>query len=197
MANFAIIGLGNPGDIYQSTRHNLGFWLLDKIAEKENVRFNSSKEFHADHLIMNRKQKKVLLVKPKTFMNESGRYLSSILNYFRCSPENVIVLHDDLTLPFGEIKISKNRGAGGHNGVNSVISSLGNSFARFRLGIGSKPFPQMKLSDFVLSKLSAEECLFLENKKDNFYDALFGILDNGIDATMNLINQTKRSQSTS
>ena len=108
MANFAIIGLGNPGDIYQSTRHNLGFWLLDKIAEKENVRFNSSKEFHADHLIMNRKEKKVLLVKPKTFMNESGRYLSSILNYFRCSPENVIVLHDDLTLPFGEIKISKN-----------------------------------------------------------------------------------------
>jgi PTH1 family peptidyl-tRNA hydrolase len=100
-------------------------------------------------------------------------------------------------LPFGEIKISKNRGAGGHNGVSSVISSLGNSFARFRLGIGSKPFPQMKLSDFVLSKLSTEECLFLENKKDNFYDALFGILDNGIDATMNLINQTNRSQSTS
>ena len=69
MANFAIIGLGNPGDIYQSTRHNLGFWLLDEIAEKQNVRFNSSKEFHADHLIMNRKEKKVLLVKPKTFMN--------------------------------------------------------------------------------------------------------------------------------
>ena len=197
MANFAIIGLGNPGITYQSTRHNLGFWLLDNIAEKDNVQFKKSEEFHADYLIMKRNDKKVLLVKPKTFMNESGRYLSAILNYFRFSPENVIVVHDELTLPFGEIKISKNKGPGGHNGVSSVISSLGNSFVRFRLGIGNKPFPQMNLADFVLSKLSSEECLYLESKKDTFYNALFDILDNGIDATMNLINQTKRSQSTS
>ena len=101
MANYAIIGLGNPGEIYQKTRHNLGFWLLDKVAEKENVHFKSSKEFHADHLVMNRKDKSILLIKPKTFMNESGRYLSSILNYFRCSTTNMILVHDELTLPFG------------------------------------------------------------------------------------------------
>ena len=197
MANFAIIGLGNPGEIYQKTRHNLGFWLLDKVAEKENVHFKNSKEFHADHLVMTRKDKSVLLIKPKTFMNESGRYLSSILNYFSCSTTNLILVHDELTLPFGEVKISKNRGAGGHNGVTSVMSSIGNSFIRFRLGIGSKPFPQMNLSDFVLSKLSSEELTLLEGRRDNICDALFSILDNGLDATMNLINQTNRSQSTS
>lgn len=197
MANYAIIGLGNPGEIYQKTRHNLGFWLLDKVAEKENVHFKSSKEFHADHLVMTRKDKSILLIKPKTFMNESGRYLSSILNYFRCSTTNMILVHDELTLPFGEVKISKNRGAGGHNGVTSVMSSIGNSFIRFRIGIGSKPFPQMNLSDFVLSKLSSEELTLLEGRRDNICDALFSILDNGLDATMNLINQTNRSQSTS
>lgn len=197
MVNFAIIGLGNPGEAHQKTRHNLGFWLLDKVAEKENVYFKKSKEFHADHLVMTRNGKKILLVKPKTFMNESGCYLANILNYFRCSPTNMILAHDELTLPFGEIKISKNRGAGGHNGVTSVMSTLGNTFIRFRLGIGSKTHPQMNLADFVLSKLSSEELTILEDRRDNICDALFSILDNGLDTAMNLINQTNRSQSTS
>ena len=129
-----------------------------------------------------------------TFMNESGRYLLSILNYFRCPLANVILIHDELTLSLGELKISKNRGPGGHNGVSSVISALGNSLTRFRIGIGKKPFPEMKLSDFVLSKLTSEECTLLEQEKDNFNNALFSIFDNGVDATMNLINQTRRPQ---
>ncbi len=194
MGNFAIIGLGNPGQVYQKTRHNLGFWLVDAIAERENLVFQSSKDFHADHLVMSRKNNRILLVKPKTFMNESGKYLSKILSYFRCPPENVVLVHDELTLPFGELKISHKKGTGGHNGVASVISFIGNSFMRFRLGIGSKPFPQMKLSDFVLSKLSLEECKSLDSKKENLIDALYGLIDNGVDATMNLINQTKPSQ---
>ena len=108
MENFAIIGLGNPGQVYQKTRHNLGFWLVDAIAERENLVFQSSKDFHADHLVMSRKNNRILLVKPKTFMNESGKYLSKILSYFRCPPENVVLVHDELTLPFGELKISQN-----------------------------------------------------------------------------------------
>lgn len=194
MGNFAIIGLGNPGQVYQKTRHNLGFWLVDAIAKRENLVFQTSKNFHADHLVMSRKDTRILLVKPKTFMNESGKYLSKMLSYFRCSPTNVVVVHDELTLPLGELKISHNRGAGGHNGVASVISFIGNSFMRFRLGIGSKPHPQMKLSDFVLSRLSLEESNYLDSKKENLIDALYGLIDNGLDATMNLINQTKPSQ---
>ena len=83
MADFAVIGLGNPGEVYRNTRHNLGFWLLDKIAEKGNVKFKNSREYHADHTIMPYKESNILLIKPMTFMNESGRYLLSILNYFR------------------------------------------------------------------------------------------------------------------
>lgn len=194
MENFAIIGLGNPGQVYQKTRHNLGFWLVDAIAKKENLAFQTSKDFHADHLVMSRKDNRILLVKPKTFMNESGKYLTKILSYFKCVPNNVVIVHDELTLPFGELKISHNRGAGGHNGVASVISFIGNSFMRFRLGIGSKPHPQMKLSDFVLSSLSLEESKYLDSKKENLIDTLYGLIDNGLDATMNLINQTKPSQ---
>lgn len=194
MADFAVIGLGNPGEVYRNTRHNLGFWLLDKIAEKGNVKFKNSREYHADHSIMPYKESNILLIKPMTFMNESGRYLLSILNYFQCPLANVILIHDELTLPLGELKISKNRGAGGHNGVISVISALGSSFTRFRIGIGKKSFPQMKLSDFVLSKLTSEECTLLEQEEDNFNNALFSIFDNGVDATMNLINQTRRPQ---
>jgi peptidyl-tRNA hydrolase, PTH1 family len=192
--NFAIIGLGNPGLVYQKTRHNIGFWLLDAIAEKENLLFKSSNDFHADHLIMSRKNKRILLIKPKTFMNESGRYLSKILSYFRCTTENVVLIHDELTLPFGELKISHRRGAGGHNGVSSVFNFLGNSLIRFRIGIGSKPHPKMKLSDFVLSKFSSEECKLLDSKSETLIDTLYDLIDNGVDATMNLINQTKPSQ---
>ena len=83
MENFAIIGLGNPGQVYQKTRHNLGFWLVDAIAKKENLAFQTSKDFHADHLVMSRKDNRILLVKPKTFMNESGKYLTKILSYFK------------------------------------------------------------------------------------------------------------------
>ena len=136
MADFAVIGLGNPGEVYRNTRHNLGFWLLDKIAEKENVKFKNSREYHADHIIVPYNGINILLIKPMTYMNESGRYLLSILNYFRCPLANVILIHDELTLPLGELKISKNRGPGGHNGVSSVISALGSSLTRFRIGIG-------------------------------------------------------------
>ena len=194
MENFAIIGLGNPGLVYRNTRHNIGFWLLDAISKRENLLFQSSKDFHADHLIMSRKDKRILLIKPKTFMNDSGRYLTKILSYFRCASQNVVLVHDELTLPFGELKISQKRGAGGHNGVASVFRFLGNSLVRFRIGIGSKPYPQMKLSDFVLSRLSIEESNSLESKCETLIDTLYDLIDNGVDSTMNLINKTQPSQ---
>lgn len=189
MSNFAIIGLGNPGKAYLNTRHNLGFWLIDAIAESQNLTFKSSKGFHADYSIMNRKNNRLLLIKPTTFMNESGKHLSVMMSYFKCLSENVILVHDELTLPFGEIKVSQKKGSGGHNGVASVMNAIGNSFVRFRIGIGSKSNEQMKLSDFVLSKLGVNECNHLNSIKKNLVETLFGLIDDGVVPTMNLINQ--------
>ena len=194
MENWVIIGLGNSGDKFHNTRHNLGFWFLDLLAKKQNLKFKFSKTHHAYFTFMHFNNNKIYLVKPDTFMNESGRYLSNLLSFFNCSSENVILIHDELTLPLGKLKISKNKGAGGHNGVASVISGIGNSLIRFRLGIGSKPFDQMKLSDFVLSKFSKPELSLLEDKKDSFLKAIFSIFENGLSSTMNFINQTTRSQ---
>jgi len=189
----AIIGLGNPGAEYQKSRHNLGFWLIDALVEQENLTFKENKQFHAQVTHMQRKERKFLLVKPMSYMNESGKFLSSLLSYFDCSPSDSIVVHDEIAFPLGQLKISQNKGAGGHNGVKSVISSIGSSFVRFRVGIGTKPHPEVKLADFVLSKLSKQEWAFLQTRKDCLCNSLLDLLDRGVDATMNLINQTRRS----
>lgn len=194
MVNFAVIGLGNPGPNYRNTRHNLGFWMLDALAEENRLQFKENKNYHSHYTIMAHGDKKILLVKPTTFMNDSGNYLSSLLSYFSCCAKDVILVHDELTLPFGDLKISNNRGSGGHNGVESVISHIGNTFTRFRIGIGAKPFPHMKLSEFVLSKLSQSERILIQTHKERFIKAFFSIIDNGLSATMNSINQTQRSQ---
>ena len=194
MEKLAIIGLGNPGAEYQKSRHNLGFWLIDTLAEQENLIFKENKQFHAQVTHMQRKERKFLLVKPMSYMNESGKFLSSLLSYFDCSPIDSIVVHDEIAFPLGQLKISRNKGAGGHNGVKSVISSIGSSFVRFRVGIGTKPHPEVKLADFVLSKLSNQEWAFLQTRKDCLCNSLLDLLDRGVDATMNLINQTHRSQ---
>ena len=194
MEKLAIIGLGNPGAEYQKSRHNLGFWLIDALAEQENLTFKENKQFHAQVTHMQRKERKFLLVKPMSYMNESGKFLSSLLSYFDCSPIDSIVVHDEIAFPLGQLKISRNKGAGGHNGVKSVISSIGSSFVRFRVGIGTKPHPEVKLADFVLSKLSNQEWAFLQTRKDCLCNSLLDLLDRGVDATMNLINQTHRSQ---
>ena len=126
-------------------------------------------------------------------MNESGKFLSPLLSYFECSADHAIVVHDEIAFPLGEIKVSRNKGAGGHNGVKSVLSSIGSGFARFRVGIGMKPNPEVNLADFVLSKLSAEEWTFLQERKDYLCQSLLNLLDDGVDVAMNLINQTNRS----
>ena len=192
MEKLAVIGLGNPGAEYQKSRHNLGFWLIDALAEQENLTFKENKQFHAQVTHMQRKERKFLLVKPMSYMNESGKFLSSLLSYFDCSPSDSIVVHDEIAFPLGQLKISQNKGAGGHNGVKSVISSIGSSFVRFRVGIGTKPHPEVKLADFVLSKLSKQEWAFLQTRKDCLCNSLLDLLDRGVDATMNLINQTRR-----
>ena len=189
----AVIGLGNPGAEYQKSRHNMGFWLVDALAEQESLTFKENKQFHAQVSHMQRKERNFLLIKPTSYMNESGKFLSPLLSYFDCVPSDSIVVHDEIAFPLGQLKISQNKGAGGHNGVKSVISSIGSSFVRFRVGIGMKAQPEVKLADFVLSKLSKQEWALLQTSKDRLCKSLLHLLDHGVDATMNLVNQTNRN----
>ncbi|MGB9911544.1 MAG: aminoacyl-tRNA hydrolase [Microgenomates group bacterium] len=133
-----IVGLGNPGEKYQNTRHNLGFMVVEAIAKKflslKQTNWEEEKKFNS--LIL-RVPPNILLVKPQTFMNSSGMAVKKMANFFKIEPENIWIIHDDIDLPLGKIKIRLGGGSGGHRGVESVIEQLGtDKFIRFRLGIG-------------------------------------------------------------
>lgn len=130
-----IVGLGNPGVKYRATRHNIGFIALDEMAYQENATFNKS-QFEADIAEFFVNGEKVLLVKPQTFMNESGRSVGPLMTYYNVSPEDVLVIYDDLDLPVGKIRLRQKGSAGGHNGIKSLISHIGTQeFNRVRIGI--------------------------------------------------------------
>jgi len=155
-----IIGLGNPGKKYEKTRHNLGFLAIDQLAEK--IKINDWKikmQFNANIAEENFNNEKIILAKPQTFMNNSGMAIKSITDYYKISAENILIIHDDIDLKLGEIKIQKNRSSAGHNGVQSIIDYLKTKdFIRIRLGI--KPIDQETIIDiekFVLQKFSKKE----------------------------------------
>jgi PTH1 family peptidyl-tRNA hydrolase len=189
----AIIGLGNPGSKYQRTRHNLGFWLVDELAQREKVILKKNKQYHAEVGQLRRNECMVVLVKPMTYMNDSGKFLPQLLSHFDCSVDHTIVVHDEIAFPLGALKVSRNKSAGGHNGVKSVISSIGSGFARFRVGIGTKPDSEVNLADFVLSKLNSEAWALLQARTNYLCQSRSNLLDDGVDIAMNLINQINRS----
>jgi PTH1 family peptidyl-tRNA hydrolase len=130
-----------------------------------------------------------MLVKPLTFMNQSGKYLRSLLSSNSCDVDKSILVHDELTLQVGQMKISTGKSAGGHNGVKSIFDTLGNSLCRLRLGIGQKENPDMGLSDYVLTTFKQSEGQLLESRSKHFLNALKSILDDGIEQAMNIYNQ--------
>ena len=151
-----IIGLGNPGDEYKNNRHNIGFILIDKIAENFNINFDNNKK---KSLYARAKEKDIeyILLKPQTFMNLSGESAIYISKFFNIKPEDIIVIYDDMDIPFGTFKIKKGGSSGGHNGIKSLISHLQNDeFIRIRIGIG-RPNGGKKVNDYVLSNFSKKE----------------------------------------
>lgn len=188
---YIIIGLGNPTKKYDNTRHNAGFCVVDKIAKEYDIPLNKEK-FKAVIGEGHIKGKKVLLVKPLTYMNLSGESLSSILKFYKFDEEeafeNVVIVYDDITLDVGKIKIKVKGSAGGHNGIKSIISHLGSTdFMRVKLGIGKKP-PQMKLADYVLSKFLEEEMSDFEKGVDSAANSVVDILSLGVNSAMNKWN---------
>ena len=193
-----ITGLGNPGKQYDGTRHNIGFEILDAYAARFRAEWSESRKFEALTCQINHPTKgKLLLAKPITYMNESGRSLSAIARYFQINVEKIVVIHDDLNIDFGRVKISGSGSAGGHNGLSSILSHMDSVFTRFRVGIGPKIPSEMMLTDFVLGKFTPEERTFLEKQILAYANWLNLLVDRGAEVAMNYINRKKNTNESS
>lgn len=151
-----IVGLGNPGKAYESTRHNVGFQVIDYLASKWNAPLTQSK-FKGMYSIIHRPEGKVMLLKPLTYMNLSGESVGALMDYYDVAIEDLVVIYDDLDLPTGQLRLRQKGSAGGHNGIKSLIQHLGTQqFNRMRVGIGRPP-AGMKVPDYVLARFSESE----------------------------------------
>jgi PTH1 family peptidyl-tRNA hydrolase len=147
-----VVGLGNPGTQYERTRHNIGFLTLDRMVGLTGAHPASSSSFHGELF----KKSDLLLLKPMTYMNRSGIAVAAVKNFYKIEIDHIIVIHDDLDLPFGALRFKKGGGSGGHNGLKSIDSMVGNDYIRVRMGIG-KPAYKSQVVDYVLHDFSKEE----------------------------------------
>lgn len=185
---YLIIGLGNPGREYRENRHNIGFMLIDRLAIRLNARMS---RLQSKALIASARYEsaKVILAKPQTFMNLSGQAVQSLARFYKIPlEENLMLVHDDLDLPFGTIRLRPGGGAGGQKGVKSTIQHLGtNDFPRLRLGIGRPP-GRMDAAAYVLQDFAKGDEQILSETLDRAADAVFAFIDEGLDAAMNRFN---------
>ena len=185
---YMVVGLGNPDKKYENTRHNTGFICLDKVAEKfgANVNRIKFKSLVGDCTIDG---KKVLLMKPQTYMNNSGQAVVEAMNFYKIPAENVVLIFDDISLDVGKMRIRRKGSDGGQNGVKNIIYLSGkDTFPRIKVGIGKKPHPDYDLAKWVLSKFSSDEIKLIDQMADNCCVALPYILDGNVDKAMNLFN---------
>ena len=181
-----IAGLGNPDIKYLNTRHNFGFKALDAVADKQDGQWKNWKDM-ASVVFYNRENKKVLLVKPMTYMNNSGYPLRAVADFYKIKPSEILVIYDDFSIPLGSLKFRLNGSSGGHNGIKSIIENLGNDkFPRIKLGIG--PLPKyVNMPDFVLSKFSNEDMLKVDNILTSIIDIINMIIDFGFEKAVSKI----------
>jgi len=186
--DWMIVGLGNPGKDYEKTRHNVGFRSTDLLAGLLKTKIDRLK-FKALTRMVNYNGMKVLLVQPQTYMNLSGAAVSALATYYKVKPERILVIFDDISLPVGRIRIRRDGSAGGHNGIKSIIQSLGtDQFPRVKVGVGAKPHPDYDLADWVLSKFSAQEEKSLAPALENAANAALLVLDQGIEKAASAYN---------
>lgn len=180
-----VAGLGNIGKEYEKTRHNAGFMAIDALAEKCGVRIDRVK-FHALTSEATIGGVRVLLMKPTTYMNNSGVAISEAAVFYKIAPENVIVLHDEISFDVGVMRIRRRGSAGGHNGLKSIIAHLGSdAFPRIKIGVGKKPSPEYDLVDFVLGKFSQDDLAKLSEQNSSVISSVELMLAGKIDEAMN------------
>lgn len=185
---YLVVGLGNPGIQYENTRHNAGFMVLDYIAKQCNVRIDRMK-FHGMCGEAALGDRRVLLLKPMTYMNLSGDCVRDAMNFYKLTPERVIVIYDDISLQPGKLRIRRKGSHGGQNGMRSIIEQCGSEhFLRVKIGIGAKPNPNWDLADWVLSKFGAGEQKELAIAAGQAYKAVELLVQDKVDEAMNLYN---------
>ena len=184
---YLIIGLGNPEEEYSKTRHNMGFNAINKIADQYGIKVNKSK-FQGLYESAIIEGKKVMLIKPQTYMNLSGECIKQFVDFYKIPNEDILVIYDDMDIEPGKIKIRKKGGAGGHNGMKSIIKILGTEeFARIRTGIG-RPKHNGDDINYVIGAIPEEEIPKLQEGVEKAKEAVIEILKNGIDSAMNKLN---------
>lgn len=187
---YIIVGLGNPTDKYQATRHNIGWDAITRISDDYGISMDMKK-----HKAICGKGsiagEKVVLAMPTTYMNLSGESVRELMDFYKVSPEEVIVIYDDISLEVGQLRLRTKGSAGGHNGIKSIISHMGtDEFPRIKVGVGDKP-KGWDLADYVLSRFAKEEQETIREALKNTSDAVKTILTDGIDVAMNQYNKKK------
>lgn len=181
-----IVGLGNPGKKYDQTRHNIGYSIIDELAKQQSLTLQNKDDFFGYFFSDNN----IKLLKPTTFMNLSGQSVSKVANYFKINPEDIIIIHDDLDIAYGQIKIQKEKSAAGHNGIISIIENLGtDKFWRLRFGISGATKDLMPGDKYVLGKFTSDEQDALPDFIKNSVDALIDFQNIGPMDTAQKFNQ--------
>ena len=183
-----VVGLGNPGAKYESTRHNMGFLAVDMLAEKEKFQF-SKLRFKAWTATVELSGEKVLVMKPQTYMNLSGESVGEAARFFKIPPEHVLVISDDISLPTGKLRIRPSGSAGGHNGLKSIIQHLGSDqFPRIKVGVGSPQHADHDIVDWVIGKPMGEDQKILLQTLEKAAEAVSAVITQGPQKAMNRFN---------
>lgn len=187
-ADWILAGLGNPGQKYENTRHNMGFLTVDLLAERQGVKLNKVK-FKSAYNILRLGEQKVLVMKPQTYMNLSGEAVREAAQFYKIPPERVIVIYDDVSLPVGKLRVRPSGSAGGHNGIKSIIANLGtDQFPRVKIGIGDPTDPDRDMIAWVIGVPSQSERKVLLDAFSRAIDAAVCIIEEGTDKAMNKFN---------
>ena len=184
---YLIAGLGNPGRSYAGTRHNIGFMVIDALSRELNVRL-TGRRFHSRNALAEKDGKQLMLIRPATYMNLSGRSVKACADYYQIDNDHILIIHDDLDLPFGKIKMVSHGGAGGHRGIQSIFDHFeSKAFSRIKIGIG-RPENGEKIEDFVLSPFYSSQKETLNEVIGFSVHACSLYLSEGIEVAMNRIN---------
>ncbi len=181
-----VVFLGNPGAKYADSRHNAGFMTADAYASKHGVKIDRVK-FKALTAVYDNDGEKLLLMKPQTYMNLSGQAVQPAAAFYKVPPENILVVSDDISLPLGTLRLRRSGSAGGHNGLKSIISVLGDGFPRLKIGVGRPP-ENIDVIDWVLMGFHGEDAEIMAEAAKRAADAVDAVIENGIDKAMNKFN---------
>ena len=178
-----IVGLGNPGEKHEQTRHNAGFWFVDALARRENSIFKHEVKFKGEVTHFNCQGQKIWLLKPQTYMNDSGESLRPFCDFYKISTEQILVAHDEIDLPNGEVKIKWSGGHGGHNGLRSIFAHLNKDFWRLRIGVGH-PGHKDQVVNYVLKRVNQQDRAEIDNAIIDAMNCVEEFVEGNIDSAM-------------